>query len=81
MTATTTSTRPWERDGSIHLDSFDDIAVERAMEGWREGDEDVVPVPSTTTRDPIEADEDGFVANSARDGRVARARSNRWCGR
>ena len=35
MTATTTSTRPWERDGSIHLDSFDDIAVERAMEGWR----------------------------------------------
>ena len=22
-----------ERDGSIHLDSFDDIAVERAMEG------------------------------------------------
>ena len=61
MTATTTSTRPWERDGSIHLDSFDDIAVERAMEGWREGDEDVVPVPSTTTRDPIEADEDGFI--------------------
>ncbi len=61
MTATTTSMRPWERDGSIDRDSFDDIVAECAMEGAREEDEDVVPAPSTRTRDPIEADEDGFI--------------------
>ena len=62
MTATTTSTRPWERDGSIDLESFDDILAERAMAWTREADEDAGTTPSTrTTRDPIEADEDGFI--------------------